>query len=906
MPRRIEFPGLTLREQPVSLPALAFVLGLLVASFTQISLWLSLAISAVLWSIFPLIASRRSVATLTLMTAFLVAGATFGILDQTEHRANVVRRLIDQHTINPGDRIEVIGKISPAPELAPNRIYLPIEITSLHTSTGEWKASARIRVVVLLGDEASRRSYDELALHYSDHVRIFGSLRSGAAFRNPGVPDFTEILRSQGYDAIGLVRNPDDIQILARGSRSGIFALLYRMRARAIRNVLEGTSQPGAGLLVASLFGNRHFIDRRLGEGFREGGTFHLIVISGMHIALLAGTLLAIFRRIIAHLVVRYATVIAVVWCYTVMAGAEPAVTRAAVMITFVLAGRAAYRDTSGTNSLASAGITLLLWRPHDIYNSSFQLSFLTVAVMTLVTGPVYSRLKEIGQWRPSERTPYPPVVCSMLGALAESLFWDERNAQKGTRQARVRFRLQKASSATALSRLRAQWLAIFIFATLFVTTGVQLGLLPLMIVYFHRVSLVSPIANILEGVLLSGAMIAGCIYLVIAGVFTPAGRIAAIAVDFTGSLLTSTVSWLGETFPPAVRIPSLQGWLALLYPIYLLLFVVLAVMTSRWNPLARKMERSRRRNVIAGWIVFLSWLLTLILFVVHPFERRFDRNRLRLTFLDVGQGDSTFVSFPRGTTMLIDAGGRPDFSFSTRDADYFQEDRPGVGEMAVAPFLWQAGVSRIDYIIATHGDADHTQGFGDIAAGFSIRRAVSADPRIQTDPYPAQINARRIPRITIKKGDRLEMDGVELEVLSPSGDSASAGLSDNNRSLVLRMVFGRRSFLFTGDIERKTEEQLVLAREVRHTDVLKVAHHGSRTSSSQSFLSSVLPCFAVISVSSPSPYGHPHPEVVQRLENTGARILRTSECGAVTFSTDGSDLKVETFVPCESSLNRR
>ncbi len=364
MPRRIEFSRLTLREQPVSVPALAFVLGLLSTGFRPIAVWLSLGISAVLWSIFPLFASRLTVATLTLLSAFLAAGATLGSLDEREHEANILRRLIDLKTITPHDRIEVVGKISPAPELAPNRIYLPIEISSLRTDAGEWKAAARVRVVVRLGDETARRDYDALNLHYSDRVRIFCSLRSGAAFRNPGVPDFTEIIRSRGYVAIGLVRTPKDIHLLGSGSRSGIFALLYRIRARAIRSLLEGTSQPASGLLVASLFGNRHFIDRRLGEGFREGGTFHLIVISGMHIALLAAVLLAIFRRIIAHMVLRYATVIAVVWCYTVMAGAEPAVTRAAVMITFVLFGRAAYRDTSGTNSLASAGINIACVAP--------------------------------------------------------------------------------------------------------------------------------------------------------------------------------------------------------------------------------------------------------------------------------------------------------------------------------------------------------------------------------------------------------------------------------------------------------------------------------------------------------------------------------------------------------------
>ncbi len=117
---------------------------------------------------------------------------------------------------------------------------------------------------------------------------------------------------------------------------------------------------------------------------------------------------------------------------------------------------------------------------------------------------------------------------------------------------------------------------------------------------------------------------------------------------------------------------------------------------------------------------------------------------------------------------------------------------------------------------------------------------------------------------------------------------------------MVLRMTLGDRSFLFTGDIEKDAEARLVLSGSDLRADVLKVAHHGSKTSSTIDFLDRVKPQHAVISVAKPSPFGHPHPEVITRLQSTNARIWQTSECGAITISTDGSDLRVETFIKCD------
>jgi competence protein ComEC len=140
----------------------------------------------------------------------------------------------------------------------------------------------------------------------------------------------------------------------------------------------------------------------------------------------------------------------------------------------------------------------------------------------------------------------------------------------------------------------------------------------------------------------------------------------------------------------------------------------------------------------------------------------------------------------------------------------------------------------------------------------------------------------------------------VRVEVLAPFADQLHERRSGNNESLVLRLRYGRRSFLLTGDIEREAETRLVATNDDLRADVLKVAHHGSRTSSTEAFLSRVRPLYAVISVAAPSPFGHPHEETIKHLVSVKAHILRTSNCGAVTISTDGEDLRVETFVPCQ------
>jgi competence protein ComEC len=293
-----------------------------------------------------------------------------------------------------------------------------------------------------------------------------------------------------------------------------------------------------------------------------------------------------------------------------------------------------------------------------------------------------------------------------------------------------------------------------------------------------------------------------------------------------------------------------------------------------------------------------LSFVLG-ILMIFHPFSAPGPTGQLSVDFLDVGQGDSALVTFPNGETMLVDGGGRVNYSNDREDA--FEPDVPRIGESVVSEFLWEKGYSRIDHLVVTHADADHIQGLIDVARNFEIGNVIvgampADDPDL--DELLTVVDRKSIPIMIVARGDRFEIGGADVRILHPVVGEEFAG-SANDASVVMRIVYGSHEFLLTGDIERAAESDLVDSQpEALGSRVVKVPHHGSRTSSTTKFVEMVRPGLAIISVGRRSRFGHPHPEVVERWSNAGARVMTTGEKGTISVTTTGDDLEVETFIP--------
>ena len=921
MPRRIAFPQLSVREQPLVYLAVMFIFGEIVASrFTNISTksWLILSlgifVTACTFLIFKQFKFHRDfIITLILLMNSFSCGALLWSLNEASSKPHRIQKLIESKTIDPNEPVRIWGTISIAPELASDRIYLDVEVERISTLGKEQVASGLVHLIVPFKEAEDRVDYDALQLQYGSRIQALVILRKSAGYQNPGAPKFDELLEYRGYDANGIIKSGLLIEKIGEGKRSRILSFLYAIRANAIARILRSFSQPTAGVLAASLFGNQHFLDKDTAESFRIGGTFHLLVISGLHVAMLALLVTWLISRLTKSPVLRFVLIFILMWAYALMIGAQPSITRATVMLTFVLFGQLIFRSSPGANTLAASALVLLLWQPRDIFNPAFQLSFLTVLIIVTVTVPLLDRLKRLGEWQPTALTPYPPRAPKWLKGCAEVLHWNEAEFQEDMKQAAIKFKLQKSGFAKWMSANRQrrflQQCVTWIVTTFIATTSVQIGMLPIMIAYFHRVSFVSPITNVIQSVLMFVLMVAGAVYLLLAAMIGELMTKLAFVINSIGWVTVHSADWLLIWRKLNFRVPDFGADSWKVYSLYFLLVLILLLALNAWNPftLKTKFEDSRlleRISKISLLFCGAALVMLFCLLVFYPFTHKFDHGRLSLTFLDVGQGDSALITFPNGKLMLLDSGGTIPRQLQFHEGEeIFIEDRITIGEAAVSPYLWQRGIKKLDFIAASHGHSDHTQGFEDIGKSFAIGEAITGvvptnDP--QFDAFRRAASLNNAPIKSWKHGDTFEIDGVKIEVLAPFEDALKAEVAANNQSLVIRIQFGERSFLLTGDAEKEVEKRLSLEPQNFQSDVLKVGHHGSRTSSTADFLARIQPKYAVISVADPSPFDHPHPETIEGLGKIGAKILQTSKCGAITISTDGKDLQVKTFVNCE------
>lgn len=417
---------------------------------------------------------------------------------------------------------------------------------------------------------------------------------------------------------------------------------------------------------------------------------------------------------------------------------------------------------------------------------------------------------------------------------------------------------------------------------TLFVASScAEIALLPVGAFVFSRVTFAGLIVNFVAIPLMTIAQIAG----MAAAALSPlsaeparwAGWVAHLAVEgLIGSAsLVDVLPWLTRRVaPPALFLTAAY---------YASLIAIAG---------AREVATARRTAVlsVASATLFVSGFC-----IIEAPTFAWKAQPLRVTFLDVGQGDAAIVQFPDGRTLGIDAGG-VSTSFD-------------IGGRVISPALWALGVRRLDYMSVTHGDNDHIGGAESVFRDFKpteVWEGVPVPSHPPTRALRTLANNAGTPWRTLQRADRVSFGNVELLVHHPPPPEWERQRVRNDDSEVIEIRYGGVSFVFTGDISREVERAIAPAFTRAPIRILKVPHHGSATSSSQVFLDALRPDIAVISAGRGNPFGHPVASVLERYRNIGAAIYRTDQDGAVTVETDGTTLTVTGFTGRRLRLTTR
>lgn len=709
----------------------------------------------------------------------------------------------------------------------------------------ELAPGARARVTFNLDDNETPQR-----LNYGQRVEIEARIRPPHNYNNPGSFDYALYLaRQQIYWTATMARHTTP-RILPGRCGSRFWSVIYALRTSAIDRIEKLYPGDGysTGMMEAILIGEKSKLEKVWTENFRRTGTYHTLVIAGFHVTILAGCLLFLLRICMLDEIPALGITVAAAWLYALVSGCNAPAVRAAAGFTLYAIARFFFRRGSVLNLLALVAILYLLWDPDQLFDAAFQLSFLCVAAIGALAVPLL------------QATSVP-----LARALKNPTQIDaDPHLEPRAAQFRVELRLiAETVHPIALAPLALLCrLTLFAYELAVVSTVVQIGLALPMAEYFHRVSFSGFSSNLIVTPLMGALVPVGFL-----AIFTGWHWTAALA----GAMLNisaKVVNW-HVRFDPNWRIPDPPLWLALTFVASLIaLSLLIHQKYLRWPALA---------SVLA--------LFTLLIW--RPFRAEIPRHALELTAIDVGQGDSLLVLFPDGAKMLIDGGGLLTYGSQKRRTSL------DTGEDVVSPYLWSRGIRRLDIVVATHAHEDHIGGLPAILENFRPRELwVGAHPQ---QALLDRAKRLQIPVIYQHSENTFDLSGARIKILSPPPDFPPTK-AINNDSLAFRITFGARSFLLTGDMEKPMEGRLLTENADLHSDVLKVGHHGSKTSTIQPFLDAVSPSIALISDGFENSFGHPHKDVLARLENRHAAVLRTDLDGLITIRTDGQHVSIDTF----------
>ena len=886
--------------QPIFYAAVAFSSGIVLGTYTWRPLSWWVAATLILFASAVLLWRRRIAASAILSLATILFLGTLHaqlnlaspatlpdiapFADETEH--TVIAHVLRSGLIKSSAAASYSGDAS----LHEHRQTLDLETEQIivdgmpHDIQAGVRATLHTKPAVANANENDVQTDDDpelpakSAYFYGDRIQFSAKLRVPHNYGNPGSMDYRGYLLSNGIVAQTSIR-ADKIKKLPGFYGTKLAYMRAHMRRSLVAHMLSfatpkhgnritklfSMDQEEAGVLAAMIIGEQSLIGRATKTDFQRTGAFHLLVVSGMNVAILAFVIFWLAKVLRAGEVSATLATIVLSLLYAYMTDLGTPVIRAALMLSLFLGAKLIFRDRFSLNSIGTAALLMLLSDPQNLYQASFQLTFLSVVVLSGIVQPLLERtsmpyrraisgLEFVGY-----DATLPPKLAQFrldlrMIAARFAKFWDSK----------LLFTFLPKHRATPFSRwvlVKMVALSLAAYDLIVLTSLIQISLALPMSFYFHRMALLGLPTNMIIVPLTGVLMPVGMAATLISYLSPILARLPIMITALTLHGITGTVQHFGGMRFAEIRtaMPSL----------------VLAFIAS--SAFVFAMFAIRRHRLLAA--SSLVGLCAAAILLTLPPKPDFHPGVAEVTAIDVGQGDSILVVSPEGRTLLIDGGG---------PAGPMRSELFEVGEDVVSPYLWSRGITRLDAIALTHAHSDHLSGLRSVMSNFHPHELwVGSNP--PTGAYLAllrQAADQHVGTLKLAAGDGIDFGGLRFQVLAPAIGWQPLLRARNDDSLVLQMKFGETSALLTGDIEKRVERSL--AESIAHADLLKVAHHGSATSTTPELLAAVHPRYAVISVGYRSIFGHPKLQTLSRLTAAHVQTFRTDIDGAVTFYLDG------------------
>jgi competence protein ComEC len=788
--------------------------------------------------------------------------------------------LPDQHIIHYTKpfRWTIIGTVCNDPIVSQkNHVRFVLNVESLQSGQNSFPAIGRLRVTCRDGIFPELRP--------GDRIMFPGKIRAIRNFKNPGGFDFERYMAFRTIHATSYITS-DKITFLEKYDDQNVTQWFSGAR-RKIAGIIDN-NQPdhaSAAIMKALVIGDRDGIDKPLREAFNKSGMGHLLAISGLHVGIVASFFFLLFSRLfsLSQTFLDHAWVgkgsallcIIPVAAYGLLAGMSPSTQRAVLMITVFLMTFLIKREHDSINTLAIAALVILTVHPPALFSISFQLSFTAVFA----------------------------IICGFFLLLGYQKDLDSNN-----------FIRKKLSG--------------FFFASLFAI----LGSLPLVMYYFNQISMVGLVANFILVPLIGFIVVP--LGLISAFIFPLSHSLSSIGFQAGGIVLSFAISivyfFSNLSFSSIKTITPSMLEIALYYLsgtsiLYFMSPYRLKIHQKESLPIQKfcknDMPEGDNKNIhrtektthlsasptdrFYGFSLHLrrkaQVYIFSILFLVGTADIsywiyiRFFQQDLRITIVDVGQGNAAIIEFPGGKTMLIDGGG------------FYDNDSFDVGERITAPLLWRNKIKNIDTIMLTHPDSDHLNGLLYIAQHFNvkiIRTNHDSGNTLGYQRFQDIIREKKIDHLSFTEFHRnFEIGGVQVRILYPPEDFLEKKEKDswrdyNANSMVIQLKMGEFSCLFTGDIKAKSEAELIaLSGDDLKSQILIAPHHGSKTSSTPRFIAMVDPETVIFCAGWENRFRLPNEEVVNRYQQKDIQIFRTDHHGAIKIRTNGTSTKITPFL---------